>query len=107
MFLIRFADFHHGGQALQIAGISPWILTVSEIGQRTFFHDFFHEGILCDIMLLEKGEELLVIGYSLLGQRMKKRLLLGRDLCPKGPFEEETKPRMNANRREWGKSYWL
>jgi hypothetical protein len=25
---------------------------------------------------------------------MKKRLLLGRDLCPKGPFEEETKPRM-------------
>jgi hypothetical protein len=60
MFLIRFADFHHGGQALQIADISPWILTVSEIGQRTFFHDFFHEGILCDIMLLEKGEELLV-----------------------------------------------
>jgi hypothetical protein len=38
---------------------------------------------------------------------MKKLLLLGRDLCPKGPFEEETKPRMDANRREWGKSYWL
>jgi hypothetical protein len=31
---------------------------------------------------------------------MKKRILLGRELCPKGPFEEETKPRMNANRRE-------
>jgi hypothetical protein len=57
MFLIRFADFHHGGQALQIAGISPWILTVSEIGQRAFFHDLFHEGILGDLMLLEKKEE--------------------------------------------------
>jgi hypothetical protein len=31
---------------------------------------------------------------------MKKLLLLGRDLCPKGPFEEETKPRID---REWGK----
>jgi hypothetical protein len=57
MFLIRFADFRHGGQALQIAGISPWILTVSETGQSAFFHDLFHEGILCDIMLLEKEEE--------------------------------------------------
>jgi hypothetical protein len=64
MFLIRFADFHHGGQALQIAGISPWILTVSEIGQRAFFHDFFHEGNLRDILLPEKGEELLVISDS-------------------------------------------
>ena len=34
---------------------------------------------------------------------MKMRLLLGRDLCPKGPFEEETKPRMNANGREMGR----
>jgi hypothetical protein len=31
---------------------------------------------------------------------MKKRLLLGRDLCPKGPFEEEIEPRMDANGRE-------
>jgi hypothetical protein len=38
---------------------------------------------------------------------MKKRILLGRDLCPKGPFEEEIEPRMDANGREWGKSYWL
>jgi len=50
MFLIRFAYFHHGSQALQIAGISPWILTVSETGQRAFC-------ILGDIMLLEKEEE--------------------------------------------------
>ena len=34
---------------------------------------------------------------------MKMRLLLGRDLCPKSPFEEETKPRMNANGREMGR----
>jgi hypothetical protein len=74
MFLIRFADFHHGGQALQIAGISPWILTVSEIGQRAFFHDFFHEGILRDILLLEMGEELLVIGYSLLGGKGRENV---------------------------------
>jgi hypothetical protein len=33
-------------------------------------------------------------------EEMKMRLLFGRDLCPKGPFEEETQPRMNANRRE-------
>jgi len=57
MFLIRFAYFHHGSQALQIAGISPWILTVSETGQRAFFHDLFHESILGDMMLLEKEEE--------------------------------------------------
>jgi hypothetical protein len=31
---------------------------------------------------------------------MKKLLLLGRDLCPKGPFEEEIEPRMDANGRE-------
>jgi hypothetical protein len=31
---------------------------------------------------------------------MKKRILLGRDLCPKGPFEEEIEPRMDANGRE-------
>ena len=34
---------------------------------------------------------------------MKKLLLLGRDLCPKSPFEEEIEPRMDANGREWGK----
>ena len=28
---------------------------------------------------------------------MKMPLLLGRDLCPKGPFEEDYDPRMNAN----------
>jgi hypothetical protein len=28
---------------------------------------------------------------------MKKRLLLGRDLCPKGPFEEDYETVMNAN----------
>jgi hypothetical protein len=36
-------------------------------------------------------------------EEMKMRLLLGRDLCPKGPFEEETKPRINANGREMGR----
>jgi hypothetical protein len=60
MFLIRFADLRHGSQTFLMAGIPPRILTVSEIGQRAFFHDLFHEGILCDILLLEKGEELLV-----------------------------------------------
>jgi hypothetical protein len=37
-------------------------------------------------------------------KRLKKLLLLGRDLCPKGPFEEETEPRMNSNERERGGS---
>ena len=26
-------------------------------------------------------------------EEMKMRLLLGRDLCPRGPLEDETKPR--------------
>jgi hypothetical protein len=38
---------------------------------------------------------------------MKKRLLLGRDLCPKGPFEEDYETVMNANGGRvigyWGK----
>jgi hypothetical protein len=36
-------------------------------------------------------------------EEMKMRLLLGRDLCPKGPFGEETQPRINANGREMGR----